>query len=330
MGEKIYEKIECFFQGIGASDDNDRTIEQAFLLIETLLEELAGDESRIFDSITDDSEKKRILALFSKMIGNIQTFLSSCQPELEKDVQRMEGRLSDLKSRESSLNAQKQQLARQITELNAEHRQLFFDEQQIKQQKKQLDSFQARQRELNEEEQRVYGKDGMALEQIKERQKELQNHIDGAQTTIERQETVLHLLSRFFVQESDSRIVSNLTQLQQELADLGQGDVDTDERITNTFQQLQEHEAAYQAAVIEYEEIKERFALYESNWGEESDFMCRMYERELETPDKLREYMERLQSGLQADLQSYDRMLGEVVAQGESERDAIERRQNKR
>lgn len=326
-------KIEDIYQRIMGSSNNDCMMEQVLNLVVELLKELAGGERNLLEGITDDFEKKRVIALFSKMNGNINTYLNGCLDGLEEEVESLRERLSDIERDDEQFNVKKRGLTQQLDTLNADHQELLLEEQNLKQQKKQLAFIQAKQQKLCEEEKRLCGEDGKAVERIRECQKECQSRIDDLQKEEERQKMVLHILKKFSIREKDDQIISSLTQVQQEMADLeqtAQGKLDMGVEIKSTLKRLQDDEAAYKESVRTAEKIRERFEVYKSNWGEESDFMARMYERNMETPDKLRKYVKDIQTEVQADLQTYDGMLSDLVAQGEEERDLIERRQNKR
>lgn len=327
------EKIEGIFQGIMGSSNNDFMMEQALNLVAELLKELTGGERNLLGCITDDFEKKRVVALFSKMNGNINTYLSGCLDGLEDEAESLREHLSDIERDEEQFNVKKRELIQQLDRLNTDYQELLLEEQNLKQQKKQLASIQAKQQELCEEERRLCGEDGMAVERIRECQKECQSRIDDLQKEQERQKMVLHILKKFSIREKEDQIISSLTQVQQEMADLEQTaleKLDIDAEIKSTLKRLQDDEAAYKESVRTAEKIRERFEVYKSNWGEESDFMAGMYERNMETSDKLRKYVKDIRTEIQADLQAYDGMLGDLVAQGEEERDLIERWQNKR
>ena len=73
----MIETIESMFHGIMESNDETYMMEQAMKLIVVLLQELKEERKQWLLDITDSFEKKKMIALFSKMNNNFNTFLDN-------------------------------------------------------------------------------------------------------------------------------------------------------------------------------------------------------------------------------------------------------------
>ena len=329
----MIETIESMFHGIMESNDETYMMEQAMKLIVVLLQELKEERKQWLLDITDSFEKKKMIALFSKMNNNFNTFLDNYQGILEEEVQNLDKQLDKAGQNRIKLEAKRQELSDKISKLKTDNQELLLDELKLLKQKELVDYYQAQQKELNEEEKRVLGEDGKALAHIKEKQEEHQKQIDTMKKEVEYKKDILNIFNQLYVRETEDHMVSNITEIQQKLEyqqKFMQDDMDVYIKIKNTLENLKENIENYTKAVIEEENIQKSYVKYRKNWGEESDFMIKMSEFNMESEEKLHSYITELQRKITTDLQAYDEILSSIVEQNEQMKDSIEYRNGKK
>ena len=192
----MIEKTENIFYGIMESNDEAYIMEQTMKLIIVLLQELNDEKIK---NITDNFEKKKMIALFSKMNSNFNTFLDNYQGIFEEEVQHLDEKLDKVEQNRIKLEAKKQELSDKISKLKKNNQELLLDELKLLKQKELVDYYQAQQKELNEEEKRVLGEDGKALAHIKEKQEEHQKQIDTMKKEAEYKKNILNIFNQLYL-----------------------------------------------------------------------------------------------------------------------------------
>ena len=124
----MIETIESMFHGIMESNDETYMMEQAMKLIVVLLQELKEERKQWLLDITDSFEKKKMIALFSKMNNNFNTFLDNYQGILEEEVQNLDKQLDKAGQNRIKLEAKRQELSDKISKLNTDNQELLLDE----------------------------------------------------------------------------------------------------------------------------------------------------------------------------------------------------------
>ena len=252
---------------------------------------------------------------------------------MEEEVQNLDKQLDKAGQNRIKLEAKRQELSDKISKLKTDNQELLLDELKLLKQKELVDYYQAQQKELNEEEKRVLGEDGKALAHIKEKQEEHQKQIDTMKKEVEYKKDILNIFNQLYVRETEDHMVSNITEIQQKLEyqqQFMQDDMDVYIKIKNTLENLKENIENYTKAVIEEENIQKSYVKYRKNWGEESDFMIKMSEFNMESEEKLHSYITELQRKITTDLQAYDEILSSIVEQNEQMKDSIEYRNGKK
>lgn len=324
----MIEEAEKIFRELMESDEGDFILQKAMELAMAALRELK-DPVR-YAGIADSFGRKRVMALYSKMNENISAYLASRQAELDGEVRRLDGRLGEAGQKTRELEDEKSRLEQQISQMKTANQDLLLNELKLAKQEETMASCQAQQREWQAEEKRVLGEDGKALEHIRGRQKNCQRQINQTGEKVSYLRSVQGIVSQLFVRESGNQMVSNSTELSQQLERLGhpgQEGTDLGREARGILQAIQEDMAAYAKVGREEEEIRERYESYRESWGEESDIMRKLRELDMESEDKMQACVAAFQADIEEGLQDYDEVLGMAVARGEQERDAVERRQ---
>lgn len=329
----MIKKIENMFYGIMESNDNAYIIEQIMRLMIILLQELTEEsKQKVLDTI-DHFERKKIIALFSKMNSNFNTFLDNYQGILEEKVQYLNKKLEKAGEDKRKQEAQRQELSDKISKLKINNQELLLNELKLLKQKELLHSYQVQQKELEAEEKCVLGEDGKVFAYIKEKQENYQKQIDIVKGRIEDKKSILTIFNQLYVRETENDIISNINEVNQKFENrqkFMQNSLDTYKKVKNTLENTKETIQEYKKTVLEEEHIQKSYDNYRKNWGEESNFIAKMREINMENEEKLHTYITELQEKITIDLQAYDTILGSIVEQREQIKDSIERRNGKR
>ncbi len=330
----MIKKIEDIYFELMESSEEASVAELSMKLIETLLRELCNEGKGLLSGVEDSFDRKRIIALYSKMNGNYCSYLDNYQAGLDQKVHSLEEDLREMKQNVDVLEEKKQRFENQLLQFkeDTKNQEFLLNETKLRKQKERLDTVWEKEKELKEEELRVLGADGKAIENCKERQKEYQKQKEEAKEEAEYQEMVSNILDQIFVRETENNIVSNMEDVMQQLyAQDAQGKKGfLDERIKSTYANIQEMITSYNLAAQKDAQLQDRYELYRKNWGEDSNFMMKLNELGMEDDHKLNTYMDGLRNEIDAQMKRYEDILGAVVLQREKERDAVEQRQNKR
>lgn len=329
----MIKKIEVVFTQIMESSDEAYIMGQTIKLTNIILEELLNNESYLLPNITERLEKKKIIALYSRVNKILNNFLNTYQPALEEELHNIEELELQLEQNKLDLDKKKQELEDSLSHLKTDNQTLLLDEGKLIKQKEHLCSCQTEQRELELEEQSILGEDGKVLESIKERQKNYQKQINKIKKETVYQKEVLEILKQLFVRETKDQMISNVTEILQQFNSDEQfknNDMAVNKNITNVLEDIQENIAAYTGLAQEENVLHERYEIYRKNWGEESDLMIKLEKLDIESEDKIDTYISKFQTAMETYLQEYDAILGSIVMQKAQEIELIEHRQNKR